>query len=72
MSIKLVVVHESRPALTTPTRYGFVGSGRFSMAGIAYSALFAFNAFLVSTVIFNRVERTFMDTLPLATPISCP
>jgi lipopolysaccharide transport system permease protein len=45
------------------TRYGFLGTGSFSLIGIAYSALFAFTAFLVSTVIFNRVERTFMDTV---------
>ena len=45
------------------TRYGFLGTGSFSMSGIAYSAIFAFTAFLVSTVIFNRVERTFMDTV---------
>jgi lipopolysaccharide transport system permease protein len=45
------------------TRYGFLGTGSFSMSGLAYSAIFAFTAFLVSTVIFNRVERTFMDTV---------
>ncbi len=45
------------------TRYGFLGAGSFSIAGIIYAATFALVAFLVSTVIFNRVERTFMDTV---------
>lgn len=45
------------------TRYGFLGAGTFSWAGILYSTLFAIIAFLVSTAIFNKVERTFMDTV---------
>lgn len=45
------------------TRYGFLGTGSFSLWGIAYSATFAVVTFLLSTVIFNRVERTFMDTV---------
>jgi len=43
-------------------RYGFLGAGQFSWVGIAYSVTFAIVAFLIATVIFNRVERTFMDT----------
>jgi lipopolysaccharide transport system permease protein len=44
-------------------RYGFLGTGQFSWFGIAYSVIFAIVAFLIATVIFNRVERTFMDTV---------
>lgn len=44
-------------------RYGFLGTGSFSAMGLAYSATFAFTTFLLATVIFNRVERTFVDTV---------
>ncbi|TWU16977.1 ABC transporter permease [Allorhodopirellula heiligendammensis] len=45
------------------TRYGFLGAGNFTSLGIIYSVIFAVVLFLFSTVIFNRVERTFMDTV---------
>lgn len=45
------------------TRYGFLGAGNFTYTGIAYSVTFAVVMFLVSTMVFNRVERTFMDTV---------
>ncbi len=45
------------------TRYGFLGAGTFSWLGLGYSILFALVAFLISTAIFNKVERTFMDTV---------
>lgn len=45
------------------TRYGFLGAGNFTAPGIAYSVTFAVIMFLVSTMVFNRVERTFMDTV---------
>ena len=45
------------------TRYGFLGAGSFTASGIVYSAIFALAALLFSTVVFNRVERTFMDTV---------
>ncbi|MCM2371517.1 ABC transporter permease [Aporhodopirellula aestuarii] len=44
-------------------RHGFLGSGSVSPMGIAYSVLFSIGVFLISTLIFNRVERTFMDTV---------
>jgi lipopolysaccharide transport system permease protein len=61
--IAAVLAWNPLASLFEATRYGFLGTGTFSMSGIAYSAIFAFTAFLVSTVIFNRVERTFMDTV---------
>ncbi len=44
-------------------RHGFLGEGSFSPMGLAYSVAFAIGIFLISTLIFNRVERTFMDTV---------
>lgn len=45
------------------TRYGFMGSGTYSPSAMLYSITFAVILFLISTVTFNRVERTFMDTV---------
>ena len=61
--IAAVLVWNPLAPLFEATRYGFLGAGSFSLIGIAYSATFALCAFLVSAVIFNRVERTFMDTV---------
>lgn len=45
------------------TRYGFLGSGQFSFSGIAFSFGFASALLVIATVVFNRVERNFMDTV---------
>ena len=44
-------------------KYGMLGAGEFSWGGLAYS--FAFMAVLlgIGIVLFNRVQRTFMDTV---------
>jgi lipopolysaccharide transport system permease protein len=44
-------------------KYGFTGSGNFYATGILYSALFAAVLFFISVAIFNRTEKTFMDTV---------
>ena len=44
-------------------RLGFLGQGILHWGWLAYSAGFAVVALLVGVVAFNRVERTFMDTV---------
>jgi lipopolysaccharide transport system permease protein len=44
-------------------RYAFLGSGNFSLNGIAYSALWMILLLFGGILIFNRVERSFMDTV---------
>jgi len=44
-------------------RYGFTGSGTFSWGAIGYSAVFTVVIVGLGTVIFNKVERSFMDTV---------
>jgi lipopolysaccharide transport system permease protein len=44
-------------------KYGFTGSGSFSGSGISYSAIFAIILFFLGVAIFNRTEKTFMDTV---------
>lgn len=44
-------------------RRGFLGAGTVTAPLLLYSAVFAAIAVIVGTVLFNRVERTFMDTV---------
>ena len=41
----------------------FVGTGSFDWIHIAYSAGFALLSLITGTIIFNQVEKNFMDTV---------
>jgi lipopolysaccharide transport system permease protein len=44
-------------------RYAVLGVGTVNMASMIISVLFTSTVLLLGIVIFNRVERTFMDTV---------
>ena len=44
-------------------RAGFLGAGDASWLGLAFSAIFMFVVMFIGVVIFNRVEKTFIDTV---------
>jgi lipopolysaccharide transport system permease protein len=44
-------------------RYAFLGAGSVHLSGLVYSAGFTLAVMLLGTVVFNRVEQTFMDTV---------
>lgn len=44
-------------------RYAFTGAGYFSWNGLIYSSVFTLVVLLIGTVLFNKIERTFMDTV---------
>ena len=44
-------------------KYGFLGEGQFSWGALAYSFAFMVVLLAVGIIIFNRVQRTFMDTV---------
>jgi lipopolysaccharide transport system permease protein len=44
-------------------RYAFLGAGDFSPLRLLYSFVFMLVVVIIGTVIFNRVEATFMDTV---------
>lgn len=44
-------------------RYAFLGSGNFSWGGLAYSALFTIVILFAGIVVFNKVEKSFTDTV---------
>lgn len=50
-------------AIVETFRYGFTGDGIFTWSGLLYSTAWATVLLLAGTVIFNRVEKKFMDTV---------
>ncbi len=44
-------------------RYGFTGSGNCNWYMLAYSTIFAFIVLFVGAIVFNKVEKSFMDTV---------
>lgn len=44
-------------------RYGFLGSGIFSWQDLVYSVIVSSIVLLVGIALFNKVEKTFMDTI---------
>ena len=44
-------------------RYGFMGKGTFSVFDLAYSFVFMVVVLFVGIILFNRTEKTFMDTV---------
>lgn len=50
-------------AIIETFRFAFTGSGTFSWMSLAYSATFAAGLLLIGTLVFNKVEKSFMDTV---------
>jgi lipopolysaccharide transport system permease protein len=57
-----LLINPMTPIIET-FRFGFTGSGVFSWAYLGYSAAVTIALLLIGTVVFNRVEKSFMDTV---------
>jgi lipopolysaccharide transport system permease protein len=44
-------------------RMGFLGAGSINLWGLLYSVVFSLVIYIWGLIVFNRVERTFMDTI---------
>lgn len=44
-------------------KYGFFGTGTFSWNGLLYSAVFMILLLFLGVLVFNRTEKSFMDTI---------
>lgn len=44
-------------------RYGFLGEGSFTWASLGYAAAVTLGLLIVGTVVFNKVEKNFVDTV---------
>lgn len=58
-----VIVANPMTAIVETFRYSFFGAGTFSWGYLGYTAGFTFVLIWLGMAVFNRVERTFMDTV---------
>ena len=58
----LIAANPMTPLIET-FRYGFLGKGSFSWASLGYSAIVTAVFLLLGTIIFNKVEKSFVDTV---------
>lgn len=58
-----VILANPMSSIVETFRYGFLGAGSFSWWNLGYSALFSIVVLLLGTVIFNKVQKSFMDTV---------
>jgi lipopolysaccharide transport system permease protein len=58
-----IIKYNPVTAIIETFRYGFLGKASFSWELLAYSAGITFIILLLGIVIFNKVERTFVDTI---------
>ena len=58
----LILANPMTPIVET-FRYAYLGSGMFDGMYLCYSAGFALAVLFIGVVLFNHVERTFMDTV---------
>ncbi|AHM58633.1 ABC transporter [Flammeovirgaceae bacterium 311] len=61
--IRMLIMANPMTAIIETFRYGFLGEGTFSWALLGYSAGFSIVALYIGTIIFNKVQRSFMDTV---------
>ncbi len=51
------------PPIVETFRYAFLGAGTVDLGQLLYSFIFMLVVVSLGTVVFNRVEQTFMDTV---------
>ncbi|MEO6520449.1 MAG: ABC transporter permease [Mucilaginibacter sp.] len=60
---RLLIICNPLSGLIETFRYGFLGAGQFYPYAFAYSTVASFVIFLIGLVIFNKVEKNFVDTI---------
>jgi len=60
---KWVLLANPMSAIIETFRYGFLGQGSFSWGSLIYSSVVTVVILFLGTIIFNKVEKTFMDTV---------
>jgi lipopolysaccharide transport system permease protein len=65
LSSKYALIINLNPlsSLIETFRYAFTGTGQFSILSLLYSSVFAFVILVLGTITFNKVEKSFMDTV---------
>jgi lipopolysaccharide transport system permease protein len=64
-SKKYMLLIQANPltAVMETFKYGFLGQGTFSWFALGYSFLFSIIVLFVGIIVFNKVERSFMDVI---------
>jgi len=60
---KSIIILNPLVALIETFRYGFIGTGRFYSGAFLYSIIASIIFFLIGLVVFNKVEKNFVDTV---------
>lgn len=60
---KWLIMANPMTSIVETFRYAFLGSGTLSWPGLVYSFVFTIIAMLLGAMVFNKVEKTFMDTV---------
>ncbi len=60
---KIFILANPMTSIIETFRYSFLGTGTFSWMMLGYSFLFMLVVMFFGVIIFNRVERSFMDTV---------
>ncbi len=61
--LRWLIVGNPFTAIIETFRFAFTGAGTFSWMHLGYSAIFTIAILLTGVLIFNKVERSFMDTV---------
>ncbi len=62
-SFKYLLLANPITGIIETFKYGFLGVGIFSWWNLAYSLAFTIVVFFIGLIVFNKVERSFMDTV---------
>ena len=62
-NIKTLIMANPMSAIIETFRYAFLGVGNFSFGALSYSFCMMLLLLFLGTIIFNKVQRTFMDTV---------
>jgi lipopolysaccharide transport system permease protein len=60
---KWLILANPMSAIVETFRYAFLGSGSFNWSYLIYSGIFTIVILFIGTVIFNKVEKSFTDTV---------
>ena len=59
----LIIKANPLSAIVETFRYAFTGSGSFSWIYLLYSLFFSMLVLAIGIIVFNKVEKSFMDTV---------
>jgi lipopolysaccharide transport system permease protein len=61
--MKLIISANPMTSIVEGIRFGILGGGTVSATGFLYSLCSSLLILLIGTVVFNRVEKSFIDTI---------